>query len=140
MIVFAFAMIWVGVLLGSCVATPEGVQGVAFVAIFPITFIASTFVPVDTLPGVLRTFAEWNPVTSTLADALRHLFGNPGGTRPRTGAVVAAAPDRLHADLGRRRSSLVCAPLADPRSTSARSRASAPPGWCTSSDPRVLQT
>jgi len=73
---FAFAMIWVGVLLGSLVATPEGVTGIAFVALFPITFVASTFVPTETMPGVLRTIAEWNPVT-TLADAVRIQFGNP---------------------------------------------------------------
>ena len=49
---FAFAMIWVGVLLGSVVSTPEGVQGIAFAALFPVTFMASTFVPTDTMPGV----------------------------------------------------------------------------------------
>ena len=27
----------------------------------------------------MRTIAEWNP-TSALANALRHLFANPGGT------------------------------------------------------------
>jgi ABC-2 type transport system permease protein len=84
MLVFSFAMIWVGVLLGSLVPTPEGVQGVAFVVIFPVTFIASTFVPTSTLPGVLKTVAEWNP-TSSLANALRHLFDNPGGVLPTTG-------------------------------------------------------
>jgi ABC-2 type transport system permease protein len=73
---FAFAMIWVGVLLGSLVKTPEGVTGVAFTVLFPVTFIASTFVPTATMPGVLRTIAEWNPVTA-LADAVRELFGNP---------------------------------------------------------------
>jgi ABC transporter DrrB family efflux protein len=76
LLLFAFAMIWIGVMLGSMLSSPEAVQGVAFVAIFPITFIASTFVPANTLPGVLRTFAEWNPVT-TLAESLRILFGNP---------------------------------------------------------------
>jgi ABC-2 type transport system permease protein len=85
MLVFSFAMIWVGVLLGSLVRTPEGVQGVAFVVIFPLTFIASTFVPTSTLPGVLKTIAEWNP-TSSLANALRHLFENPGGVPPADGA------------------------------------------------------
>jgi ABC-2 type transport system permease protein len=85
MIAFSFAVIWIGVLLGSMVPTPEAVQGVAFIAIFPITFIASTFVPSDTLPGVLRDFAEWNPI-SALANALRHLFGNPGGVLPDHGA------------------------------------------------------
>jgi ABC transporter DrrB family efflux protein len=81
MVAFSFAMIWVGVLMGSLIRTPEGVTGFAFAALFPITFIASTFVPVETLPGILQTFAEWNPVSS-LAGALRDLFGNPGGTPP----------------------------------------------------------
>ena len=85
MIAFSFAMIWIGVLLGSVMSSPEGVQGVAFVVIFPITFISSTFVPTSTLPGVLRVFAEWNPTTS-LANALRDHFGNPGG------AVADGAP------------------------------------------------
>ena len=76
LIAFAFAMIWVGVLLGSLVATPEGVNGVAFTVLFPLTFIASTFVPTSTMPGFLGTVAEWNPVTA-LADALRIQFGNP---------------------------------------------------------------
>jgi len=84
MIAFSFAMIWVGVLLASLVRSPEGVQGIAFVAIFPITFVASTFVPTNTLPGVLRTFAEWNPVTA-FSGALRNLFGNPGGVPPTDG-------------------------------------------------------
>ena len=73
---FAFAMIWVGVLLGSVVATPEGVQGIAFAIMFPITFMASTFVPTESMPPFLRTVADWNPVT-TLANAVRELFGNP---------------------------------------------------------------
>lgn len=76
MILFQFAMTWVGILLGSLLSTPQAVQGVLFTGLFPVTFLASTFVPVNTLPGVLRTFAEWNPVTS-LSGALRHQFGNP---------------------------------------------------------------
>jgi ABC-type polysaccharide/polyol phosphate export permease len=75
MVLFTFAMIWVGILLGSLLSTPEAVQGVAFIAIFPLTFVASTFVPTNTLPGVLRTIAEWNPV-SALSGSLRSLFGN----------------------------------------------------------------
>lgn len=76
MFAFAFAMIWVGVYLGSVVRSPEGVSGIAFAALFPVTFIASTFVPISTMPEPLRTIAEWNP-TTTLADSLRELFGNP---------------------------------------------------------------
>jgi len=80
---FAFAMIWVGVLLGSVVSTPEGVQGIGFGVLFPITFMASTFVPTESMPGFVRTIAEWNPVT-TLSNAARELFGNPS---------TAAGPD-----------------------------------------------
>lgn len=78
MIAFSFAVIWIGVLMGTMLPSVEAVQGVGFTAIFPITFIASTFVPVSTLPGVLRTVAEWNPVTS-MSEALRRLFDNPSG-------------------------------------------------------------
>jgi len=91
MFAFSFAMIWVGVLMGSVLSSPEAVQGVTFTVLFPITFIASTFVPTSTLPGVLQTFAEWNP-TSTLADALRKLFDNPGGVAPADAAWPTAHP------------------------------------------------
>jgi ABC transporter DrrB family efflux protein len=91
MIAFSFAVIWIGVMMASLVSTPEAVQGIAFIAIFPITFIASTFVPTSTLPGVLKTFAEWNP-TSSLANSLRHQFGNPGGAIPHDAIFPLAHP------------------------------------------------
>ena len=51
--------------------------------IFPLTFIANTFVLADSLPGPLQTFAEWNPV-SAVTQAARDLFGNlpPGAPVP----------------------------------------------------------
>ena len=94
-------MIWVGVLLGSVLSSPEAVQGVAFVVIFPITFIASTFVPIDTLPEPLRTIAEWNPVSS-LAERAAHALRQPQRQRAARRTVVAPAPDRLQPDLGHR--------------------------------------
>ena len=109
MIVFSFAMIWIGVLLASLVSTPEAVQGVAFVVIFPITFIASTFVPTSTLPSVLKTIAEWNP-TSSLANSFRHLFRNPGGIAP-DGAVWPLQHPVLYTLLWAGAIVLVCAPL-----------------------------
>ena len=85
MLGFSFAMIWLGVLVASVMRTVEGVQGVAFVVLFPITFLASTFVPLDTLPAGLRHVAEWNP-TTTLAEALRVHFENPGMIAPEAAA------------------------------------------------------
>jgi ABC-2 type transport system permease protein len=53
LLLFGFAMTWVG------------------------TFIANTFVPAQGMPVVLRTMADWNPLSATVA-ACRQLFGNPG--------------------------------------------------------------
>lgn len=110
MILFTFAMIWIGVLLGSILSTPEAVQGVAFVAIFPLTFVASTFVPTNTLPGVLRTVAEWNPISS-LAGSLRQLFGNPGGD-PLAGAPWPLEHPVPYTLIWIAAITLICAPLA----------------------------
>lgn len=76
LVLFAFTMIWIGTLLGVLVRSPDAVMGVGFIVVFPLTFVASTFVPVDGLPDGLRQFAEWNPI-SALSAATRTLFGNP---------------------------------------------------------------
>jgi ABC-2 type transport system permease protein len=61
--------------VGLKVKTVEVVNNASFMFIFPMTFIANTFVPSQNLPTVLRTVAEWNPV-SALAQAAREAFGN----------------------------------------------------------------
>lgn len=77
---FAYSFSWVMACIGLLVPTPEVVNNATFVVLFPLTFIANTFVPSDNLPGALKTIAEWNPV-STLTHAVRVRFGNiPAGT------------------------------------------------------------
>ena len=65
---FALCLCWISVYVGMIARTPGAVQGIMFLAIFPLTFGASTFVPVDTLPGWLQTFTDVNPLTH-LVDA-----------------------------------------------------------------------
>jgi ABC-2 type transport system permease protein len=77
----SITMLWLGTLIGVIARTPDVVQGIAFLVIFPLTFVASTFVPVAGLPAGLRGFAEFNPVSSWAA-AIRTLFGNPTATPP----------------------------------------------------------
>jgi ABC-2 type transport system permease protein len=72
---FAYAISWVMTYVGLVVPTPEVVNNASFMFIFPLTFIANTFVPSENLPSVLRAFAEWNPV-SAVTQAARELFGN----------------------------------------------------------------
>jgi oleandomycin transport system permease protein len=70
---FALCLCWVSVYIGMLARTPGAVQGILFLALFPLTFGASTFVPVDTLPDWLQTFTEINPMTH-LVDSLRGLL------------------------------------------------------------------
>jgi ABC-2 type transport system permease protein len=79
LVLVAFTMLWLGMLLGSVVRSADAAQGIVFVVIFPLTFIANAFVPAGTLPDVLKHFSDWNPV-SALAAGIRTLFGNPTAT------------------------------------------------------------
>ena len=74
-LVFGFGIIWFGILVGSLMRSVEAVNGVMFTALFPMTFLANTFVPTGPMPHWLRVIAEWNPVSS-LAQAMRELWGN----------------------------------------------------------------
>ena len=74
-LLFAYAISWVMAYVGLIVPSVEVVNNASFMVIFPLTFIANTFVPSPTLPTVLRTIAEWNPV-SAVAQAAREAFGN----------------------------------------------------------------
>ena len=76
LLLFAYAISWVMAWVGMLVPSPEVVNNASFMVIFPLTFVANTFVPLETLPGPLQTFAEWNPV-SAVTQAARDLFGNP---------------------------------------------------------------
>jgi ABC-type multidrug transport system permease subunit len=76
LLLFAYAMAWLGVFLGMHVPTVEVANQVIFTVLFPITFLSNVFVPSQTLPDWLQPFAEWNP-TSTLTASLRELWGNP---------------------------------------------------------------
>ena len=81
LLAFAYAISWVMAWVGLLVRTPEIVNNAAFIVIFPVTFIANTFVPANTLPGPLETFANWNPV-SAVTQGARELFGNTSPALP----------------------------------------------------------
>jgi ABC-2 type transport system permease protein len=75
LLLFAYSFSWVMAFIGMSVTSPEIINNVSFLVLFPLTFISNAFVPSDTLPTPLRVFAEWNPV-SALVQAARDLFGN----------------------------------------------------------------
>lgn len=77
LLLFAYAISWVMAYVGLIVPSPEVVNNASMMVLFPLTFVANTFVPSETMPVVLRTVAEWNPV-SAVTQAARELFGNVG--------------------------------------------------------------
>jgi ABC transporter DrrB family efflux protein len=75
LLLFGFALIWLGIWVGSLMRTVEAVQGFMFTVMFPLTFVANTFAPTESMPAWLRAIAEWNPV-SAVTQACRELWGN----------------------------------------------------------------
>jgi ABC transporter DrrB family efflux protein len=72
MLLFGFALSWLGVAAGALVRTPEALQGIMFAVVFPLTFVSSAFVPTDTMPDWMRVFAENQPMTHVV-NAVRDL-------------------------------------------------------------------
>jgi len=78
-LLFGYAFSWFFAWIGMIVSSPEAANSVGFIAVFPLTFISSAFVPVQSMPEVLQSFAEVNPFT-IVVNALRALWvGGPAG-------------------------------------------------------------
>ncbi|GAB3210772.1 ABC transporter permease [Marinactinospora thermotolerans] len=84
LLLFGYAMLWVGVLLGLALRTPDTVNSVSGLVLVVFSFLSTSFIPVEALPSGVAQVAAWNPVTA-LVTAVRDLLGGPGG-------VVAADP------------------------------------------------
>jgi ABC-2 type transport system permease protein/oleandomycin transport system permease protein len=71
------AFSWIFALLGLLVRDPESAGIGGLLAVIPLIFTSSTFVPVATFPSWLHAFANLNPITAAV-DALRALcLGGP---------------------------------------------------------------
>ena len=62
-LLFGYSMSWVMATIGLTVKSPEAAQTAGFLPIFPLVFASSVFVPVETMPSWLQTFAEVQPIT-----------------------------------------------------------------------------
>lgn len=79
LLLFGYAFSWVFAFIGLSSSSPEASQSLGFIVIFPLTFVSSAFVPVESMPATLQAFAEVNPFT-IMVDAMRALFlGAPAG-------------------------------------------------------------
>ncbi|MGB0211973.1 ABC transporter permease [Algiphilus sp.] len=90
LLVFALALSWIMVLAGVLARDPEHVQIFGYTTLFPITFVSSAFVPVDTMPAWLQPVVGANPI-SLLTDACRGLLLGGPVLAPAAGALLWAA-------------------------------------------------
>jgi len=68
-VVFGFAFTWLFILIGLVAGSAQAAQGMSLL-VFPLTFVSSAYVPVDSMPGWLQWFAEHQPITA-MVDAVR---------------------------------------------------------------------
>lgn len=82
----AFAFTWMFVLLGIVAGNPQAAQGMGLL-VFPFTFVSSAFVPVESMPGWMQSFAEHQPLTQivnatrafSLGDDAERVLGETAG-------------------------------------------------------------
>jgi ABC-2 type transport system permease protein len=78
---------WIFLVIGLLVRTPMTVMTFGFTFVFPLVFASNIMVSPETMPGWLRSFVEWNPV-SHVTTALRGLFA---GTATAADIALALA-------------------------------------------------
>ncbi len=79
LLLFTFAISWLSAIMGLLAKSVEAVQWLGFVAIFPLTFASSAFVPTDGMPRALKFFAENQPITHVIESIRSLMIGTPIG-------------------------------------------------------------
>jgi ABC-2 type transport system permease protein len=77
LMIFTFSISWVSAILGMVVKTLEAAQWAGFIVLMPLTFASSAFVPTDSMPTVLRVFAENQPLTHVIEAMRAWMVGTP---------------------------------------------------------------
>jgi ABC-2 type transport system permease protein len=75
-LLFSYGLSWGCACLGLISQNAESAQGLGLIILFPLAIVSNALVPTARMPAVLRTIADWNPVSAVTA-AARQLFGNP---------------------------------------------------------------
>ncbi|MFP3990926.1 ABC transporter permease [Streptomyces sp. E11-3] len=87
---FGASLMWIFILLGLSMSTPQAVQGMAMTVLMPLQFGSSIFAPTSTMPDWLQGFTSVNPL-SNLADASRALINGTGAIAHPTLVTLAWA-------------------------------------------------
>ena len=73
LLLVGYAFSWVFAFIGLTASSPEAANAYGFTILFPMTFVSSAFVPVESMPSWLEPIARNNPFTN-MVNAARSLF------------------------------------------------------------------
>jgi ABC-2 type transport system permease protein len=88
-VLFALALSWLAAAVGLLARSPEAANTFTIVLMF-IPYVSTAFVPADTMPGVLRGFAEHQPFTP-IVETMRGLWMGHTSTGATVGHDAALA-------------------------------------------------
>jgi ABC-2 type transport system permease protein len=74
-VAFGYAFEWLFIMCGLFAGNGQAAQGLGLL-VFPLAFVSSAYVPVDSMPGWMQVFAEHQPLTY-MVDAVRALTLGP---------------------------------------------------------------
>lgn len=86
LLLFTLVLTWIAVISGLLAKSAEGAGAFAYPLMF-LPFVSSAFVPTESMPGIVRTFAKHQPVTS-IVDTIRSLLMNESVGNNALSAVI----------------------------------------------------
>ncbi|MDT0568959.1 ABC transporter permease [Streptomyces sp. DSM 3412] len=87
LLLFRFAMLWIGIHLAMLAGRPELLTAVQ-ILVWPVGFLSNALATPASMPGWLGTVVDWNPMSHT-ATAVRDLFGTPGAEADHLWTAIA---------------------------------------------------
>ncbi len=85
---FAYTFSWISAWVGLSVKDPETAQSAGFIWVFPLTFASSAFVPTESMPSWLQSFADVNPITLAVDAARALMIGSGDVATPLLGTLA----------------------------------------------------
>jgi ABC-2 type transport system permease protein len=79
LLLFTLAFSWLSAIVGLLAKSPEGVQWLTFVLVFPLTFASTAFVPSEGMNPYLKAFATNQPITQVVEAVRALILGTPVG-------------------------------------------------------------
>jgi ABC-2 type transport system permease protein len=81
LLAFILAFSWLSAAIGLVAGSPEAASGFTFLLMF-LPYASSAFVPITTMPAVIRGFAHHQPATPVIDSVRGLLMGTPVGASP----------------------------------------------------------